>query len=108
MLEGLVVAWVVGIDDGLSEGLSEVRSGVVNLVGAGETVVDIDGDGSLDGAVVAVLSPTGSKVGGLPNDGKPVISFATIGAIVDGATDGASVNAAGDGVNDVDDGDADV
>ena len=89
--------------------------GLVDGVGAGETVVDMEVDGSPDGVVVAVLSPTGAKVGGLPNDGKPVISFARIGAIVVGATDGASVNATGDGVNDVgrdvpgslDDGDGD-
>ena len=106
--------------DGLADGcdgavVAVLTVGLVDGVGAGETVVDVEVDGSLDGVVVAVLSPTGAKVWGLPNDGKPVISFARIGAIVDGATDGGSVNAAGDGVNDVggevagslDDGDAD-
>ena len=105
-----------GVDDGCDGAVVAVLTiGLVDGVGAGERVVDVEVDGSLDGVVVAVLSPTGAKVGGLPNDGKPVILFARIGAIVDGATDGCSVNAAGDGVNDVggevagslDDGDAD-
>ena len=63
----------------------------------GSTVVDV----SVEGVAVAMLPPNGVNVGGLPNDGKPVISFGRIGAIVDGGTDGAAVNVAGDGVNDV-------
>ena len=77
----------------------------------GSTVVDV----SVEGVAVAMLPPNRVNVGGVPNDGKPVISFTRIGAIVGGATDGASVNVAGDGVDDVggkvagivDDGDTD-